>query len=598
MSTRTRTLLGALVVATSVCSAVPSNAQATGFALSRFEPSERGSEWFALESLDLRGHGRWNAGIVAEGAYRPLAIYDANGDIRSSVVRNQIFAHPGANVVLWERLRLGVSIPIVVYQDGHDGTIRGVEYRAPDTPAFGDVRLAADVRLLGVYGGPATLAAGVQVQLPTGSRDDFTSDGSVRFQPRLLAAGDVGPLAWAAKLGFQYRNRDERIDESPLGSELTFAGALGIRAAHGALVVGPEVFGSTIVSDGDAFFQLRGTPLDAILGVHYTFAEQWRVGGGGGAGLTRGFGSPEARYMVSIERVAPFEAAKRAPADRDGDGIVDTEDACADVPGVRTSDPKTNGCPPDKDGDGVVDAEDACIDVPGVRTTDSKTNGCPPDKDGDGVLDAVDACIDVPGVKTSDPKTNGCPPDKDGDGVLDAEDACVDVPGVKTSDPKTNGCPPDPDRDKDGVPNAEDACPDIPGKPSPDPAKNGCPLAFVQAGQIKILEQVKFVTGSAAIQPGKDSENVLQAVLKVLQEHPEIKRLRVEGHTDDVGKPDANKKLSKNRAESVVAWLTKRGVEKARLTPAGFGMERPIADNKTVDGRRDNRRVEFHIESE
>ncbi len=598
MSTRTRSLAGALVVATAVSSASTSHAQTNGFALSRFEPSERGSEWFALESLDLRGHARWNAGVVFDGAYRPLAIYDANGNIRSSVVRNQLFVHPGASLVLWDRVRASVSVPVVIYQDGNGGTIRGVRYDPPGTPAFGDVRLGVDVRLLGAYGGPATLAVGVQVKLPTGSRSDFTSDGSVRVEPRLLAAGDVGPLAWAAKLGIQYRDRDDRIDDSPLGTELTFGGALGVRAAHGKLVIGPEVFGSTVVTSSDAFFQARGTPLDGIVGFHYTFAEQWRIGAGGGAGLTQGFGSPEARYMASLERVAPFETAKPKPADRDGDGVLDNEDACADVPGVRTSDPKTNGCPPDRDGDGVLDSEDACVDVPGIRTSDPKTNGCPSDLDGDGVLDAVDACVDVPGVKTSDPKTNGCPPDRDGDGVLDSEDACIDVPGVKTSDPKTNGCPPDPDRDKDGIPNEQDACPDEPGKPSPDPKRNGCPLAFVAQGQIKILDQVKFVTGSAKIQPGKDSEDVLNAVLKVLTEHPEIKRARVEGHTDNVGAAKLNKKLSQSRAESVVAWLVKRGVAKDRLVAEGFGMERPIADNGTADGRRDNRRVEFHIEGD
>jgi OOP family OmpA-OmpF porin len=58
-------------------------------------------------------------------------------------------------------------------------------------------------------------------------------------------------------------------------------------------------------------------------------------------------------------------------------------------------------------------------------------------------LDEKDACPDVSGVRTSDPKTNGCPrSDRDNDGVFDDEDACPDVPGVRTEDPKTNGCPP------------------------------------------------------------------------------------------------------------------------------------------------------------
>ena len=167
---------------------------------------------------------------------------------------------------------------------------------------------------------------------------------------------------------------------------------------------------------------------------------------------------------------------------------------------------------------------------------------------------------------------------------------------MKTDDPKTNGCPPDPDRDHDGIPNDTDACPDEPGKPDPDPKKNGCPKAFIQDGQIKILDQVKFATSSAQIVKAKDSEEVLEAVLKVLKEHPELKKVRVEGHTDNRGAPAMNTKLSADRAASVVKWLTARGIEAGRLTSAGFGPDRPVDNNSTDTGRQNNRRVEFHIE--
>jgi outer membrane protein OmpA-like peptidoglycan-associated protein len=231
-----------------------------------------------------------------------------------------------------------------------------------------------------------------------------------------------------------------------------------------------------------------------------------------------------------------------------------------------------------------------------VKTEDPKTNGCPPDRDHDGILDADDACPDVPGVKTEDPKTNGCPPDRDHDGILDADDACPDVPGVKTSDPKTNGCPPDPDRDKDGIPNEQDACPDAPGPRNADPKRNGCPAAAVVGKQIVILDQVKFATGSAAILPV--SNGILNAVLDVLKQHPEIKHLRVEGHTDNVGAAAMNKGLSSRRAASVATWLIQHGIDSGRMASEGFGMERPIDSNDTAAGRQNNRRVEFHIDDE
>jgi OmpA-OmpF porin, OOP family len=107
---------------------------------------------------------------------------------------------------------------------------------------------------------------------------------------------------------------------------------------------------------------------------------------------------------------------------------------------------------------------------------------------------------------------------------------------------------------------------------------------------------VKFATGSAKIL--KDSDELLNAVADVFSKHPEIKKVRIEGHTDNVGKPAFNKKLSQARADSVKAWLVKHGIDKGRLTSQGFGQEKPIDTNDTPEGRQNNRRVEFHIEQQ
>src|SRR5258708_6714379 len=74
-------------------------AQAQGFALDRFDPSERGSDWFVLDSLDLRGHKRPAAGLVLEYAYLPLAVYNADGSLRSKLVQDSLVLHPGASIV-------------------------------------------------------------------------------------------------------------------------------------------------------------------------------------------------------------------------------------------------------------------------------------------------------------------------------------------------------------------------------------------------------------------------------------------------------------------------------------------------------------------
>ncbi len=122
--------------------------------------------------------------------------------------------------------------------------------------------------------------------------------------------------------------------------------------------------------------------------------------------------------------------------------------------------------PTDADGDGVVDGEDACQNVPGDASMDPAKNGCPAsnDTDGDGVFNKDDACPDQKG-----PASNmGCPiTDSDGDGTADSADACKSTPG-----PASNaGCPVPGDADNDGVKNANDECPNRAG-----PASNGgCP---------------------------------------------------------------------------------------------------------------------------
>ena len=106
---------------------------------------------------------------------------------------------------------------------------------------------------------------------------------------------------------------------------------------------------------------------------------------------------------------------------------------------------------------------------------------------------------------------------------------------------------------------------------------------------------MKFKTGSAQI-TGTDSEETLEAVRSVLTAHSEIKKVRVEGHTDNRGAAKMNQKLSAARAASVVKWLVAHGIKADRLTSQGFGFERPLVPNDSDEGRTKNRRVEFHIQ--
>ena len=560
-----------------------------GYDVNQFNPAERGSDWFSSESLDFRGNLRPAVGLTPEAGLKDVAVPTPGG--HTTVVADQLVAHISGAVNLADSLRIGVTVPFYTTQSGHNAIEGTNRYSSPTQTNIGDSRFSADLRLLGNYGDAFELAIGAQFWAPTGAPSQYTGAPTARGNFRLLTAGDVGPLAYALQTGIMLRDGNILYAGQWIGDNWNWNAALGVRFANHKLLIGPEFYGNTIISK-EHFFARNETPLEVIGGLHWMFHDDWRVGAGAGPGLSPAYGSPDIRILTSIEWVPRYQPPK-VIGDRDGDGIKDDVDACPDVPGVKTNDPKNNGCPlADQDGDGVPDTVDACPTVPGVKTDDPKTNGCPADKDGDGIMDNVDACPDVPGVANADPAKNGCPADRDGDGIPDNVDACPDKPGVKSDDPKKNGCPAD--TDGDGINDDVDACPNEPGPPNEDPKKNGCPRARLENGEVKITEQVHFKTGSAVILA--DSNELLTDVAKVINDHKEIARIRVEGHTDNTGTAAINRRLSAQRAASVSTWLALHGVDKARLTSQGFGPDRPIEPNSTVEGRAANRRVEFHVE--
>jgi OOP family OmpA-OmpF porin len=190
--------------------------------------------------------------------------------------------------------------------------------------------------------------------------------------------------------------------------------------------------------------------------------------------------------------------------------------------------------------------------------------------------------------------------DRDGDGIPDDEDKCPDEAEDKDGEDDLDGCPEeDPDDDKDGVPNSEDDCPGeketINGVDDEDGCPDGGPAKVVYRGdRIEILENVEFRTGSATIDPA--SYSILNQVALMMKANPEIKRIRVEGHTDDTGPRESNMVLSQARAESVRGYLVRRGVSASRLEAEGFGPDKPIEDGTTAEVRGKNRRVEFVVE--
>jgi outer membrane protein OmpA-like peptidoglycan-associated protein len=430
----------------------------------------------------------------------------------------------------------------------------------PDGTGLGDLLLGARLTLLS--SGPIELALAADLVLPTGAKSAAASDGKVGVRPRII----VSRALWArsvlsTSVGVALRD-SEGVDNLDLGSELTWSLGAFFDVASG---FGPlaELSGATMFSRA---FEDDHSPTEGTIGVRYA-GDEWTAQSGIGTGLTSGVGTPDVRVLgaLGFRPAADDEPPAPVDVDTDRDGILDKEDACPRDPEDRDGHMDEDGCPdPDNDGDGIADAADKCPSDAEDTDAFEDDDGCPePDNDKDGVIDADDAC------------------------PLDAEDR----DGFEDSD----GCP-DPDNDKDGILDPADRCPlDAESKDGKDD-DDGCPdLIRVdrEEGRIQILDKIHFATNSDVIL--ERSHPLLQEMAASLVAHPELGAVAIEGHTDAQGSADSNRKLSQRRADSVARFLSEHGVPSERLSATGFGEDRPVADNKTKDGRAENRRVEFRL---
>lgn len=321
-------------------------------------------------------------------------------------------------------------------------------------------------------------------------------------------------------------------------------------------------------------------------------------------------------------------------ADRDSDHVQDKDDVCPDTPGLK----EFNGCP-DRDGDKITDLQDACPDDPGL----AEFNGCP-DRDSDKIIDKNDSCPDDPGLLVF----NGCP-DMDGDSIIDKVDKCPDKPGPI----ENKGCPLDKlyligtngkeigvaTIDADGnfvfpqLP-VDELCvfkletyrepPEITevrvavgtivriakkGKDSyfrfevlkPDPSKL---KKLDEPDQVvkltkeeeevlkKAFDNLEFETGKDIIR--SESYESLNELATLMKKKPSWK-LKISGHTDNVGKPAANMELSKKRAMAVKKYLAAQGISDDRFVVKWYGQTQPLVPNTTPENKQKNRRVEMLI---
>lgn len=542
--------------------------------LNQFRPGELATDGFALSTADGQGHKRFGFMIYMDYNDDALVFQQAGTDIVASIVHRQLTGHLVWNLGLFDHLVIFMDIPYnfkLTAADGAAGALPGApsspfNYLLPNGGGLGDVYFGGRGNIYGTRADVFQLALQATLTLNTGSlsNNQQAYNGQIDEGPYVggwfellmtFNAGDIVRIPIQA--GYKLGTKGVAVtDNLFVGNEFTFGGGLLLMLGQERFMVSAEAFGRTAANSTVPFWTREETPVEVLGGFKYLHQKGFVVGAMGSAGVAPGYGAPDWRFGGMIGFTMPGEPEE---LDSDGDGILDDADECPTEP---------------EDFDGFQD-EDGCPDL---------------DNDGDGVLDVRDSCPNDPEDIDGFQDDDGCPdPDNDADGILDVDDLCPNEPGP----PENNGCP-DPDRDGDGVPDRVDNCPDEPGTVE----NQGCQapqLVKIGDDRLEILERVYFRLGSAKLQ--KRSWALLDNVAAVLRAHPEIEKIRVEGHSDSTGSLKFNMRLSKARANTVVRYLVGRGnVDRSRLVAEGFGPTRPLVpDAKTKEERAQNRRVEFHV---
>jgi len=547
----------AFFLAASACIAfMPTAHAAKPFEVELFEPlPSQGINHLQVGASRVLAHLRPSFGFVLHYQTNPFVLRDPDDNIQATLIDNRLTTELWASLGLFDWLEIGVVLPIVLTQSGDDLAAIGAT-EVLDGASLRDLRIVPKLQLFSDNGFGIGLLG--QIAVPTGDAAQYASDDAVRGQVRLVLDYEHrSGYAVALDGGLDFRPRRvslTHISEDAVTLGFALRVPLGVEWLRALATVHAAI---PLVSDRDPTDLTRDSADGAEVAIEGDLALQARFGDfvasvGVGHGFTDGVGSPDVRVFGLFGY--PPEVG-----DRDHDGIRDNVDDCPDEPEDKDGFQDLDGCPdPDNDKDGILDVADRCPNEPEDKDGFEDDDGCPdPDNDKDGILDVADKCPDEPEDKDGLGDEDGCPEvDFDGDGIADVSDKCPREPETKNNYQDEDGCP-------DTLPS------------------------------VMLAEVVYFDTARATVKTV--SYPVLDAVVAVLQQHPEITEIGIDGHADERGDDAYNQDLTERRAAAVLDYIAQKGIPRGRMTARGFGESRPIDPGHDEAAWVKNRRVELTI---
>ena len=515
--------------------------------LPQLQPAPAGDRFFAVPSPYTPGNLVLHGGVLLDYAKNPLVVSDSAGSVVGHVVEHQLLLHLDVSLTLSDRVSFNADIPFALVNRG-DGTVEAGAFTganafvSPSGAGVGDLRLGARLRIFGGYFDPFQVAVGGFLWIPTGTRNDYLTDGNVRGQVQLLLGGLVDRFIWSAMGAPTFRS-SQSYGDIQLGSQLNWGGGAGVLLGDARNVQsGLETIGGvTLVKSARSFNS------EVLGGVKVRAVDPVELGVAVGRGFSTGLGTPDysgALLMAVLYAQGPQADHDRRPrrrrhprrgrrlprregrrqrrrseeerlpaaGDRDGDGIPDDEDACPDVTGVRERRPEEERLPAPRP---------RRRRHPRRRRTRAPTwRACRDRRPEEERLPAATATATAsPTPRTPAPTCRASRP------TTRRRTAARPTPTATAS------------RRRGRLPGRE-------GPRDPDPKKRLPEDVRVTSTEIVILEQVQFDTDKATIRP---VERAARRGGQVVREHPEIQRIEVQGHTDDRGARPATRR-SRRRA--------------------------------------------------
>jgi MYXO-CTERM domain-containing protein len=477
--TRAGVGLALLLAASSASAQTPA-----AFYLQTFEPTPAGDLFLVSPEAPVADRGP-AAALVLSWATDPLVLRTNGAAIPGGkIVHRQFWGWVTASLPLFDRVLLDVAAPVALRQSGS----QPFPDLAPVTStAFGDLRIGARVPFY--QGSWGSLAGAVDAWIATGSVAAFASDAAFRFEPKLIASGEAGAVAWSGSVGYHFRPELD-VGYAILSRALTYTAGGAWRI--GEFRVGPEIFGRFASGSG-------ASPVEGLLGGGWARGE-WDTSLAVGTAFDNAAGAAPYRLLGRVTWQPGKGAASKAAA------LAAAEKRRAEEQAAEEAAFKK-----------------AAASVEAARRAE---------------LARAEADRAAAAKREAD--------------RLAAEAAAAKAAAEASS------------------------------------------LAKLRKGKIEINRPIQFEIARDVIL--ESSAPALQAVAAIMKDHPEITRLRIDGHTDASGSAGLNLVLSENRAQSVRNWLIKRGgIDAGRLEAKGHGHSRPVADNATMEGRAANRRVDFVV---